>query len=160
MRMAQIASLLLGGLSLAAAAFAATPAEPTIFKLSWIAGSWASDSAGVRIEEHWNAPKGGMMLGIHRDVIPGRRTAFEFLRIVEDTSGVRYVSQPGGRPATSFPLKELGNKRVVFENPQHDFPQRIIYWLEGTVLCARIEGTIEGKVEGEEWRWRKSTLAP
>ena len=43
--------------------------------------------------------------------------------------------------------------RVVFENPTHDFPQRIIYWKDGADLRARIEGTQNGKEGSQEWRW-------
>ena len=46
--------------------------------------------------------------------------------------------------------------RVVFENLSHDFPQRIIYSRKGKQLCARIEGTLQGKEEGEEWCWDKA----
>ena len=46
---------------------------------------------------------------------------------------------------------------MVFENPEHDFPQRIVYWREGDrVLHARIEGVIKGKERKDEWHWQKS----
>jgi hypothetical protein len=52
---------------------------------------------------------------------------------------------------------ELSGKKVVFENPQHDFPQRIIYWLEGdNALHAKIEGTYKGQAESEEWVWKRA----
>ena len=47
--------------------------------------------------------------------------------------------------------------RVVFENPVHDFPQRIIYWKDGADLRARIEGTQKGKEGSMEWRWSSAT---
>jgi hypothetical protein len=53
-----------------------------------------------------------------------------------------------------FRAKEVGESRVVFENATHDFPQRVIYWKEGEVLAARIEGTIRGKERSEEWRFK------
>jgi hypothetical protein len=130
-----------------------------IDKLGWMAGSWASDSAGVRIEEHWAAPLGGTMIGMHREVKNGRASAFEFFRIVESDSGIVYLASPGGRPATPFPLKTLGERSVVFENPAHDFPARILYWLDETgSLQARAEGTIRGEAEAEAWRWSRTTL--
>ena len=33
------------------------------------------------MEEHWTAPKGNSMIGLHRDVGKGRTLVFEFLRI-------------------------------------------------------------------------------
>lgn len=141
---------------------AATPTTAdTLAQLSWLAGSWAGDTLGVRSEEHWMAPRGGLMVGMHRDVRPGRRTLVEFLRVVADTNGVAYLANPGARaPATRFPLAELGERRVVFANPEHDFPQRIAYWLDGAGhLHARTEGLVNGKVEHEQWRWAPARLA-
>lgn len=59
---------------------------------------------------------------------------------------------------TPFPLKELSGARVVFENPTHVFPQRIIYWKDGQHLRASIEGTANGKPASEEWRWGPGEL--
>ena len=139
----------------------AEQAKPSLDSLSWIAGSWNGASGGVEMEEHWTAPKGNSMIGIHRDVAKGRTASFEFLRIEQQGDRIVYLSMPNGRsPATPFPLKEVSGTRVVFENPAHDFPQRIIYWKEGSDLRARIEGTMNGKVASEEWRWGPGSLRP
>lgn len=54
---------------------------------------------------------------------------------------------------------EQGDKRVVFENAEHDFPQRIIYWMSNDgALHAKIEGKIKGEAASEEWTWRRSAL--
>lgn len=135
------------------------PATPTLSDLSWMAGSWIGTTQGVEMEEHWTAAKGGSMIGIHRDVAKGRTVSFEFLRIEMQKDQIVYLSMPGGRsPATPFPLKEISGTRAVFENPAHDFPQRIIYWKDGSDLRARIEGTINGKAGREEWRWSPGGL--
>lgn len=55
--------------------------------------------------------------------------AFEYLRIVERHGGLVYVAQPNGSPPTEFVLAEISATRAVFENPRHDFPQRIVYEL-------------------------------
>ena len=133
--------------------------KPTLADLAWMAGSWQGVTEGVEMEEHWTAPKGGSMIGIHRDVAKGRTMSFEFLRIEMQKEQIVYLSMPGGRsPATPFPLKEISSARVVFENPAHDFPQRIIYWKDGSDLRARIEGTMNGKAGSEEWRWKPGAL--
>ena len=111
------------------------------------------------MEEYWTVPKGNSMVGIHRDTGKGRTLLFEFLRIEQQGDQIVYLSMPNGRsPATPFPLKEVSGTRVVFENPSHDFPQRIIYWKDGNDLRARIEGTQNGKTGGEEWRWSPGGL--
>jgi len=135
------------------------PAKPALNDLGWMTGSWIGTVQGVEMEEHWTAPKGNSMIGVHRDVAKGRTVSFEFLRIESQKDQIVYLSMPNGRsPATPFPLKEVSGTRVVFENPTHDFPQRIIYWKDGNDLRARIEGTMNGKAESEEWRWSPGTL--
>ena len=144
MRKVAFASLLLAGCSLLA------DDSPRIEMLTWMAGSWADSDT----EEWWTTPKGGLMLGMNRSVQRGK-TGFEFLRIAETPEGITYFGSPGGRPPTPFRLRQLERQRVVFENLEHDFPQRIIYWTKGASLCARVEGTIQGKTEGEEWCWNR-----
>lgn len=104
------------------------------------------------------APGGGVMLGMGKTVRAKGRTAFEFLRIVEVDGKLAYLAQPNGQPPTSFPLRSMTASRVVFENPAHDFPQRIIYWRDGKKLCARTEGTVKGKAEAEQWCYER--MAP
>jgi hypothetical protein len=134
-------------------------AKPTLASLAWMAGAWAGTAGGVEMEEHWTSPKGNSMIGLHRDVAKGRTVGFEFLRIEQQADRIVYLSMPNGRsPATPFPLKEVSGTRVVFENPTHDFPQRIIYWKDGADLRARIEGTMNGKAGSEEWRWSPAAL--
>jgi hypothetical protein len=128
--------------------------KPTLDALAWMAGSWSGTARGIEMEEQWTLPKGNSMIGLHRDVGKGRTLGFEFLRIEQQGDAIVYLSMPNGRsPATPFPLKEVSGTRVVFENPSHDFPQRIIYWKDGADLCARIEGTSNGKEGSQEWRW-------
>ena len=142
------------------AAAPATPPPPppaaNVESLSWLAGTWEGRQGGVENEETWTVPRGGTVLGVHRDVKEGRTVGFEFLRIETTTEGLAYLASPQGRPPTAFKLKEMGKRRVVFENPGHDFPQRVLYWMgEDGSLHARIEGTMNGKAEGQEWRWTK-----
>ena len=132
-------------------------APPALAELAWMAGSWSGVQDGVEMEEYWQAPKGTSMLGLHRDVKKGRTLSFEFQRIEATADGITYWASPEGRPATPFRLKELKGKHVVFENPEHDFPQRVIYWLDNDgALHAKIEGTEKGKNSSMEWTWRRA----
>lgn len=149
------------GIVLAAALAAALPspgAGPAdLSRLAWMEGRWSGTSDGVAMEEHWTAPKGGALLGLHRDVKDGRMVSFEFFRIETTPEGTFYFASPRSAPPTSFRLVELAEARVVFENKEHDFPQRILYWLEPSgALRARIEGPQGGKLVGEEWTWVKT----
>ena len=122
---------------------------------NFMTGRWkATTPDGATVEEHWTTSDGGLMVGMNRTVNKKGRASFEFIRIAQHEGRLAYLAMPGAKPATVFPLKTLSATRVQFENLQHDFPQRIIYWRDGKKLCARVEGTINGKVEGEEWCWK------
>lgn len=122
--------------------------------LAWMAGEWTGQQGRVAMTESWMAPAGGVMLGLHRDVAGPDRSFFEFLRIAPDESGTPvYHASPGGRPATAFRLLECGPGRAVFENPEHDYPQRIVYERDGETLVARIEGVEGGEEKSSEWRY-------
>ena len=124
--------------------------------MAWLAGHWSNGEGDNRVEELWLDPRGGAMLGMHRDLRGGRFVFFEFLRIVEDSAGVAYVAQPKGRAPTRFGLIERGANKVVFENKAHDYPQRILYWLdEQGRLHARTEGTTSKGPRNEDWVWSK-----
>lgn len=133
----------------------ALPAPPAISALAWMAGSWGGTADGVASEEHWTSAAGDGLVGMHKDVQAGKMTGFEFLRIeVDAQQRICYVSMPGGAPPTSFCAVEVGERRVVFENKEHDFPQRILYWLDGAGnLHARIEGPPGAGESAMEWVW-------
>ncbi len=135
----------------------AQPAPRGISALSWLAGSWSGTADGVTSEEHWTSAEGDGLVGMHKDIQGGKMSAFEFLRIEVDAQGrVCYISMPGGAPPTSFCAIEIAERRVVFENRAHDFPQRILYWLDTSgKLHARIEGPVEGKEAAMDWVWSR-----
>ncbi len=143
-------------LTLGASALAES-APREISTLSWLAGSWGGTAGGVASEEHWTSAAGDGLVGMHKDIQGGKMSAFEFLRIEVDAQGrVCYVSMPGGAPPTSFCAIEISAQRVVFENRAHDFPQRILYWLDAAGnLHARIEGPLEGKEAAMDWVWSR-----
>lgn len=114
----------------------ASPAVPT-----WIAGCWAGERGGERFHERWTVADPATMLGLGHTVKGGKMTAFEFLRIVAKGDRPTYVAQPGGAPPTEFVASSQSGERIVFENPAHDFPKRVIYERSGTDrLTASIDG--------------------
>ncbi len=126
----------------------------SINKLAWLAGSWSGEQGRSQTEEHWLTPAGGMMLATNRTV-NGDKGFFEFLRIQQRGDSLSYFASPAGRPAIEFKLKEISDRRVVFENLNNDFPQRIIYQREGDDLNVSIEGEAEGQIRRTNWTWKR-----
>jgi len=135
---------------------APSPAE-TFAGLAFMAGCWEGEQEGVRSEECWLAPANGLMVGMHRDLFKSGKAFFEFLRIESGPEGIAYLASPAGAPATAFRLAAAAPGRVEFANPQHDFPQRIIYQADGADrLKARVEGPgASGTTRFEEWTWTR-----
>jgi hypothetical protein len=122
--------------------------------LEWMSGTWIHADDRQRVMETWVGPANGLMVGANMTAWTSGRSAFEFMRMGDTPEGVSYYASPRGRPAVEFRAKELSGHRVVFENAEHDFPQRVIYWKEGEVLAARIEGMVKGQQKSEEWRFK------
>jgi hypothetical protein len=133
------------------------PDDP-LASLAWLAGTWVSDDPeGPSTVEHWLAPAGGSMLGVGRTVHDGRTVAFELLRIEAAPEGVAYLASPQGKdPPTRFTAADSGQGFIAFENPEHDFPQRIEYRREGDRLKMRISGVVGGAAKAHAWSMRRA----
>jgi hypothetical protein len=138
--------------------FAAEAPKPTLATVSWLAGSWTFERNGRVVEEQWLAPSGGTMLGMSRTVANGKTVEHEFLLLHEETDGeIFYTAKPSKQAEASFKLVRASEVEVVFENPAHDFPQRIKYNLQpdGSLLAA-IEGTQDGKARRVLFPFRRA----
>ncbi len=134
-------ALLTFGLLACAGPLGATDTAPDAAQgLDWLQGHWCRVSGESRMEEYWLAPVGGTSVGVNRTVRDGRTVAFEFLRIVLRDGVAVYIASPNGQPPTEFVSTGHGADWIAFENPQHDFPQRIAYRREGSRLLAEISG--------------------
>jgi len=99
------------------------------------------------------------MLGFSRMVEEGKTVAFEYLRINEvGDEELILVASPSGQETASFRMVESTGDSVVFENPEHDFPQRIIYRLDDNGnLAGRIEGLIDGAPRAVDFPMERSS---
>lgn len=128
-------------------------AQAKLERLAWLAGAWTGTMGSSSIEERWSPIAGGAMLAISRTVSGSRMSAFEYLRIVERDGGLVYVAQPNGRTATEFVLTKIEDGRAIFENPLHDFPQRIEYARQGeSGLRATISDLAGGRAQHFEFK--------
>lgn len=153
---ANVLALLLLGLPVISAVVADS-AKPSVQDLYWLAGCWSSANAEPGSGEQWMPPAGGTMLGTSRVVRDGKTVAWEFVRIRETVDGgLEYIASPSGQTQATFQLHTLSDREVTFENPQHDFPQRIIYRLDADgILNARIEGTVAGEKRAIDFPMKK-----
>ena len=131
-----------------------SPPPASIADLGWMAGRWVSETEGRWTEESWSSPRGGVMLGHSRAGRGETLREFEFLRLAAGADGaLAYLAQPGGQAPTSFRLVARDGTSATFENPSHDFPQRIRYVRAGETLTATISA-IDGS-NAMSWTFRR-----
>ena len=137
-------------LSVALAPAAVRAEDAQLERLSWLAGCWAAEKGEAGSVEHWLPLAGGPMLGIGRTVGNGRTGEHQFMQIRRDAQGRPvFIAQPSRQKEATFLATSIGERAVTFENPAHDFPQRVIYRAVGdSGLAARIEGTRNGASRG------------
>jgi hypothetical protein len=134
---------------------AAAPAEG-VSSMGWISGAWVERKAdGAWTEEYWTPPRGGLMIGAgltgKGDVV----RHFEHMRIAKGSDGkIAFYGMPNGGPAVIFPLVKQSPDHIVFENPGHDYPQRVAYRRSGDRVIATVS-LIDGSREGR-WEYRRA----
>jgi hypothetical protein len=131
----------------------------SVHQLSWMAGCWrqSNPASGRMIDEQWMAPMGRTMLGMARTVRGDSTIEFEHLQILERGGHAIFHAEPSGQAPADFEARSVSDSLVTFENPAHDFPQRVIYRRKGRdSLIARIEGTRNGRVRGVDFPYARA----
>ena len=155
----------------AAAVFAQAPAPETTpldtkaaSVMSWLYGCWGGKVNQRDFREQWMPLRGNTLLGIGSTEFQDKLASYEYLRIEGRADGVYYVALPSEQKEAAFKLVTAVHDNrdnadiFTFENPQHDFPQRIIYRRESkNSLFARIEGKENGVSKGIDYRYKRAS---
>jgi hypothetical protein len=133
--------------------------QSTIQKLGWLLGSWNNVSSEGSLYEIWTQINDSAFSG-HGFMIAGNDTVFsEKISLEQKGNDLFYiptVRDQNDGAAVSFKLISHDQGEFVFENKEHDFPQRIIYKsVPPDSLHARLEGTDKGSFRKEEFFLKK-----
>jgi hypothetical protein len=140
------------------APMAASADAVTVADLSWLTGCWAFERDGKRYEEVWLKPLADGAQGMARTTQDGKTLSSEFTRLKVNAGGeIHYVANPSAQQEAAFLLVKLVGSKAEFENPAHDFPQRIVYkYTPPDKLDARIEGKLDGQPASEDYPFRRA----
>ena len=125
--------------------------------LKWIVGSWESKTDEGTLYEDWTKVNDSTLQG-HAYAIStdGDTTFSENAKIIDRAGTIIYSVTVNEDESTEFTLVD-NEQQAVFENINHDYPQRIIYKnLSSDSLFARIEGKVDGAEESEDFRYGKA----
>ncbi len=100
--------------------------------MRWLAGTWEGPMGKGVFRAYYSTPDGGKILS-YSEMRRGEIVAFHEFERFEVRDGVVHLQPfPGGRPVASFKLSNLAATKATFENPENDFPSRIVYERIGT----------------------------
>ena len=135
------------------------PFDNNIGKTHWLLGTWENKSSKGIIYETWTkvSPKelNGKSYALkERDTI-----WFETIKLVQASEGLLYIptveNQNNMLPVT-FSLKSISESEMIFENPNHDFPQIISYrQIESDSLVAEISGIKNGQLSKQQFPMKR-----
>jgi len=120
-----------------------------IKKAEWLIGTWENKSLKGSIYETWSKTNDIELSGKSYILKEKDTIVFENIRLVQETDSLFYIpivkNQNEGLPVR-FSAKTISETQLIFENPQHDFPQIISYTKINTdSLTAEISGTKNGQ---------------
>jgi hypothetical protein len=124
--------------------------ELTLTNVEWLLGTWKLETEKTTTFETWTKVSESTFEGVSHTISNVERdTVFtEFLRIVKMGDDIFYIPKvPGNKYPIPFKLIKFKKNVVSFENADHDFPQKIVYYLKSK---DNIVITISGKENGEE----------
>lgn len=112
-------------------------------KMEWLLGNWNRTNAkpGRTGVEIWSKKSDNELTG-RGIAMKGVDTVFvEKLKIIHKDKKCYYVADVAqNKSEVFFEITSINDKGFVCENPNHDFPKKIEYRLEGGQLKATISG--------------------
>jgi hypothetical protein len=140
-------------------ACAQTFSEKDFKTLHGLVGLWKMETSRGVIYEEWKLENDHLLKGRSYKLNNTDTVVLEQVRLFLKGNTITYsplVSKQNNGQEVPFQLISNADKRYVFENKEHDFPQRVIYQLgSNNVLQARIEGTKNGKQMGSYFNYSR-----
>lgn len=115
----------------------------TIADLDWIIGTRSSQQDQMLIYESWSKTSDELLTGKSYYTENGDTMLLETIEIKQIDGELFYcpaVSNQNEGKAIEFKLTSNKPNHLIFENPEHDFPKKIVYIQEGNNINAWIEG--------------------
>ncbi|KQB37675.1 DUF6265 family protein [Flavobacterium aquidurense] len=121
----------------------------------WLIGNWENKSTDGALSENW-IKLNDSTFSAASYFIKGKDTLhFENIVLAQKGETLTYFATVKGQnddKPVAFNSTLESDKQLVFENPKHDYPQKITYTKGGNnTLTAEISGKLDGKVTTEKF---------
>jgi hypothetical protein len=122
-------------------------------------GLWKMETGRGAIYEEWFKKDENKLIGRSYRINNTDTIVMEKIELYISANEIVYspeVSDQNKQQAVPFKLISNTDGRYVFENKEHDFPQRVIYKLvSDDAVHARIEGIRNGQERGSDFKYSR-----
>jgi Domain of unknown function (DUF6265) len=131
-------------------ALSATAQQKNEIPFEKLTGNWTlTRPSGTIMGETWATKSGDEMNGKSFMVKKGDTTLLETVQLIKKGNDIFYIPVANGQnddKPVPFKLTAVKGTAYIFENPEHDFPKRIVYdFTSNTTLHAYIDDGTEKK---------------
>ena len=124
-------------------------------KANWLIGEWQNNSTEGNATEVWKKKNDSTFVGNSYFVIGKDTVSSETISLEQNGNKLFYIptvqDQNAGKPV-KFTLTSSTSNQLIFENPKHDFPQKISYTkITNDSLMAEISGMMNGKQNSQKF---------
>ena len=132
-------------------------AQDKIEDINIISGKWKLNESNFNLYEEWEKTNDSTYMGLSYTLDKDEKNISESLFILKLNNHIVYIAQPGNNSPSLFTLISSEDNKFIFENKEHDFPQRITYhFITDSTLTASIEGDVNGTLKRKEFSFRKT----
>lgn len=125
----------------------------------WLPGKWENQTQRGKMIEEWSKVNDSTYSGKSYMITTTDSISLESIALKKEGNNIFYIPTVKGQnndQPVKFKLTSSSANQLVFENPAHDFPQKITYTLESeNSLTAEISGIINGQQRSRKFPMKK-----
>ncbi|MBC8053675.1 MAG: hypothetical protein H7Y13_11480 [Sphingobacteriaceae bacterium] len=125
----------------------------TTLNADWILGKWEIEMPQGRLFEVWEK-KNDSTYQAHSYYLLNKDTISSAIVLIEKRGNTSAFIQKGqkGKKDTSFPLIFMDSKKLIFENPEKGYPQKISYSVQSeNSLVEEVSGKVGDKDKADKF---------
>ena len=126
---------------------------------NWLLGNWENKAIDGTLTETWRKVNDSTFQAESYFIKEKDTLHFESITLQQKGEELTYSAAVKGQnndKPVAFKLTAETEKQMVFENPKHDYPQKISYTLiTADSLVAKISGNQQGKPSSEQFSMKK-----
>ncbi|WP_162128328.1 DUF6265 family protein [Flavobacterium phycosphaerae] len=128
-------------------------------KMNWLIGNWENKMPEGILTESWKKENDSTFSGESYFINPKDTVHFESIRLIQKEDELIYTATVPGQnddEPVDFKLTSDTESIFTFENPAHDYPQKITYKkVDANNLVATISGKQQGKDSQESYPMKR-----